>query len=78
MAAFRAAAELGPDDAEVWIDLAYSLVLHAEEQPFHRLPSLIEAGDAVDRALALDPGDETGSTLRQVILEKRNQALVII
>lgn len=78
VAAFRTATELAPNDAEVWIDLAYSLVMHAEEQPFHALTSLIEAGEAVDRALDLDPRSEIATSLRELITRNRNEALVII
>ena len=78
VAAFRAAAELSPNDGEVWLEVAYSLVLQADEQPFYGMTSLIEAGDAVARALALDPGNETGTSLRQLIDQSRQRALVTI
>ena len=76
VAAFRAAAELTPGDADVWIEVAYTLVLQAEEQPFYGMTSLIEAGDAVARALALDPGNESAISLRQLIDQNRQRALV--
>jgi tetratricopeptide (TPR) repeat protein len=69
--AFREAARLNPEDAELWVELArvqtYSSSLLSTDRA--KMSRLEEALNSVDRALALDPNSSNARAVRALVLD---------
>lgn len=74
VAAFRIAASLDPRCADVHFDLAVALLAEANENPFPRLTSWLEARDAVNDGLTRSPGSERGNALLNQVEHERVRA----
>lgn len=75
VAAYRGASQMSVNDAEVQFELAYALMAQANMEPFVGLSNCIEAGEAVNRGLALDPANTVGASLIELIEARREMVL---
>ena len=75
VAAYRTASQMDPTNPEVQFELAYALMAQAANEPYVGLSNCIEATDAVNRGLALDPTNSVGSSLLELIGKRRERVL---
>jgi len=71
VSAFRVAADLDPQRAELQFALANSLLAEAESTPYPPLTNWVDARSAVDAGLLIAPGHPVGLGLRDRLEEHR-------